>query len=182
MPDLSIFILITGLSLLIVGVGFIMNRPGWQKALTAFPRSESAAFVTMGVGGLWFLYKMYYLGPQDELFGPKTNLILVAVFGAGWIGSFFALKEFLAVRGLCVLWLMGAFFALEAGRTHYETPVLIFKAVVYVFVILAIWLGVSPFRMRDGLSWLFKAGGRSRIFGSALALAGAGLSLIALTT
>lgn len=181
MPSLSLFILLTGLILLLVGVGFTFDRPGWRKALTAFPRSENAAFITMGIGGLWFLYKMYYLGPQDALFGPKTNLILVAVFGVGWLGSFFALKEFLAVRGLCVLWLMSAFFALEAGKTVYEPSVLYFKAIVYCFVVLAIWWGVSPFRLRDFLRFLFAAALRTKAFGALLMLVGISLTIIPFT-
>ena len=181
MPSLFTFIIITGLILLPLGIAFVLDRPGWRKALIAFPRSENAAFITMGVGGLWFLYKMYYIGPQDALFGPKTNLILVAVFGAGWLGSFFSLKEFLAVRGLSVLILMAAYFALEAGRTVYDPPVLFFKAVVYILVILAIWLGVSPFRMRDFFSWTFGVASRTKGIGAIFALVGATLTLIAIT-
>ncbi len=181
MPSLFTFIIITGLILLLLGVGFILDKPSWRKGLTAFPRGENAAFITMGIGGLWFLYKMYYIGPQDPLFGPKTNLILVAVFGAGWLGSFFALKEFLAVRGVCVLTLMAAYFALEAGRTIYDPAVLYFKAIVYIFIVLAIWLGVSPFRMRDFFSWTFGAAPRPKTIGSLLALAGVSLTLISIT-
>ena len=181
MPSLFVFILITGLLLLLFGVCFFLNRPGWQTALKAFPRSENAAFVTMGVGGLWFLYKMYYLGPQDALFGPKTNLILVAVFGAGWLGSFFALKEFLAVRGASVLVLMSAYFALEAGRTIYAPPVLYFKAVVYILVVIAIWWGVSPFRMRDFFSWVLGSAARAKAIGALLTLTGLSLTLISIT-
>jgi len=181
MLNLFWHILLAGIALLALGVAFFLDRPGWRGAIRAFPRSETAAYLTMGVGGLWFLYKMWFLGPEDALFGAKTNLIFVVVFGAGWLGSFSVLKDFLAVRGLCVLILMSAFFALEAGKTHYEPMTLLFKAVVYVFIVLSIWWGVSPFRARDFLEWLYRSAARPRLVGGALAGTGLLLGVAAMT-
>lgn len=181
MLDLFWTTLLTGLLLLALGTAFLLDRPGWRKAARGFLRSEAAAVVTMGLGGLWFLYKMWFLGPQDALFGPMTNLVFVAIFGAGWIGSFFVLKDFLAVRGACVLILMAAFFALKAGWMHYEAGALFLKAVVYALIVLAIWWGVSPFRARDFLNWLERASIRPRAVGGTLATLGLLLGLTALT-
>ncbi|MFP4283603.1 MAG: hypothetical protein ACLFR7_12280 [Opitutales bacterium] len=179
MLDLFWHILLAGLLLLGLGAGFLLDRAGWRRALEAFPRSETAAYVTMGLGGAWFLYKMYFLGPEDNLFGPKTNLVFVAVFGAGWIGSFVVLKEFLAVRGLVALALMASFFALTAGQTHYEAGVLFFKAMVYLVIVASIYLGVAPYRLRDLLAWLHRSTQRPKVAGGVLAGVGLVLSLVA---
>lgn len=173
--------LLAGLLLLLLGGAFLLDRPGWRAGARRFLRSETAAYVTMGAGGLWFLYKMWTLGPQDALFGPRTNLIFVVVFGAGWLGSFAVMKDFLAVRGLCVLVLMTAFYALKVGWMNYAPGALFFKAVVYFFVVIAIWWGVSPFRARDFLDWLYRVGSRSRIVGGTLAASGLLLAVAALS-
>lgn len=180
MLDLFWTTLLTGLTLLAFGAGYFLDRPKWRAAVLAFPRNPAAAYVTMGIGGLWFLYKMWTLGPQDALFGPKTNLIFVVVFGIAWAGSFAVMKDFLSVRGACVLILMIAFSIIEGpAHTHYEFGALVLKAIVYVFVVVAIWWGVSPFRARDFNEWLYGAGNRTRLLGAGLAGCGAVLSALA---
>lgn len=184
MPMLDLFwtTLLTGLALLILGVSFILDRPGWRQAVLAFPRSQNAAFITMGIGGLWFLYKMWFLGPEDALFGPKTNLVFVVVFGFAWFGSFFVMKDFLAIRGVCVLFLLIGYTWLQTAFGHYELPSRLFLvSFVYVGVVISIWWGVSPFRARDFLGWLYAAAHRAKLLGGVLAAYGAVLSLVALT-
>ncbi len=170
MLDLFWTTLLTALTLLLLGGAFLTDRPGWRTAVQRFPRSQNAAYVTMGAGGAWFLYKMLHLGPEDALFGAQTNTIFFAIFGLAWLGSFFVMKDFLAVRGLAVLVLMLAFYLLKSAFGLYELPARLFLvSFVYVAIVLAIWLGVSPFRARDFLGWLYRSANRTRFFGGALA-------------
>jgi hypothetical protein len=182
MLDLFWTTLLSGVTLLALGIAYLVDPPKWRAAVQAFPRSQGAAYVTMGIGGAWFLYKMWNLGPQDALFGPKTNLIFVIVFGLAWAGSFAVMRDFLSVRGLCVLLLMIAFSIIEGpAHTRYEFGALFLKAVVYLFVVISIWWGVSPFRARDFNTWLYAGPSRSKLVGSGFAAVGALMSALAFT-
>lgn len=174
------FTLLTGLLLLALGALFIRGGAGWQRALERFPRSELAAYLTMGLGGAWFLYKVWNLAPADELFGPSTRLVLFAVFGITWAGSFFVVKDFLAVRGLSVLVLLLAATGLETAYMRFEVPSRLFLvSLIYALVVLAIYLGVSPFRWRDFVGWLFRRPTRPRVLGTLLAGYGLLLTVVA---
>jgi hypothetical protein len=182
MLDLFWTTLLSGGALLALGAAFFLDRPGWRTAIQAFPRSQGAAYVTWGLGGLWFLGKMWLLGPEDALFGPMTNLVFVVVFGFGWLGAFAVMRDFLAVRGICVLLLMTAFSILYGPAwTRLEPGTLLLKAVVYGFVVIAIWWGVSPFRARDFLGWVYGGGGRPRLVGGILAGTGLAVAVAGLT-
>lgn len=65
---------------------------------------------------------------------------------------------------------------------EYQYPQRLFMVtLVYVFIALAIWLGASPFRLRDFFGWLFARTGRTRAFGGALLAYGLLLSVVAFT-
>lgn len=176
------FTLLTGLLLLALGWLFLRVHPGWQRALERFPRSDVAAYATMGLGGAWFLYKIWNLSPADQLFGPSTRIVLFVIFGVTWVGSFFVVKDFLPVRGLSVLILLLAAVGLDTAYMRFEIPSRLFLvSFIYVLVVLAIYLGVSPFRWRDFVAWLFQKPNRSRILGAAVGGYGLLLTAIAFT-
>ena len=52
---------------------------------------------------------------------------------------------------------------------------------VYVCIALAIWLGATPYRLRDFFEWLFRTSGRPRAVGGALLAYGVLLSAVAFT-
>jgi len=71
---------------------------------------------------------------------------------------------------------------LGAAYMEYQYPQRLFMvSLVYLFIALAIWLGASPFRLRDFFGWLFARPGRSRSFGAALAAYGLLLAIVAFT-
>jgi hypothetical protein len=81
-----------------------------------------------------------------------------------------------------VLVLMGAMPLLGAAYMHYEHPQRLFMvSAVYVAIALAIYLGASPFRMRDFLEWLFQRPSRGRVLGGILAGYGLLLAIVAFT-
>ena len=180
MPSLLTTTALAALAFFALGVPFLLDKDGWRNAVKRFPRSENAGYVLMGIGGLWFLYKMWFLGPQDELFGPNTRLIFIAVFGFGFLGSFAFLKDFLAVRGLAICILMLGFFGLKPAFGLYEVPSrLVLVSLIYVLVAVAIVLGWSPFYLRNVFEWLYRDDNRtrSRAFGCVLLVCGMGLAL-----
>jgi hypothetical protein len=177
--SLTVATLIPGLILLALGVPLVVGHSGFASALKAFPRSTAAAYVFFGGGAAWFLYAIWHLSPAD--FGDYRKL-LFAAFTLIAVLSFKCAPDFLAVRGGCVLVLMGAMPLLDAGYMNFDHwQINFYKVLVYVGITLAIWLGAQPWRLRDFLAWLFARPGRARGIGGALAGYGLLLSLVAFT-
>ncbi|HWL15989.1 MAG TPA: hypothetical protein VNR00_10310 [Opitutus sp.] len=177
--SLTLATLLPGLFLLALGVPLLLNSSRAIAALRAMPRSTNAAYVFFGVGAIWFLYNVWHLSPAD--FGDYRVLLTIG-FGAVAVFAFKCVPDFLAVRGLCVLTLLSASPLLGAAYMEYERPQRLFMVtLVYVFIALAIWLGASPFRLRDFFQWLFARPSRSRGLGAALAGYGLLLAIVAFT-
>lgn len=152
---MSLFIatLITGLYLIARGGLFLANPAGLEAKVRAFPRSQVAAYVLCGIGGAWFLYKISQLGEAD--FGNYSQY-LILFFGAILVGSFLWVRDFLAVRGAAILALLISNELLKAAFAQYESPQRLFLvSLVYVWIVIAIYLGTVPFRMRDWIDWLY---------------------------
>lgn len=171
--------LLPGLLLLALGIPLALNSPGAVAALKSFPRSTNAAYLFFGAGALWFLWNVLHLSSAD--FGDYRNWLALG-FAAVAVLAFKCVPDFLAVRGVCVLVLLAATPLLSAGYMVYDPwTIYLYKILVYVGIVLAIWLGASPFRLRDFFEWLFARPGRTRGVGAALAVYGLALVAAAFT-
>lgn len=171
--------LLPGLLLLALGVPLATNHSGFAAMLKAFPRSSAAANLFFGTGAAWFLWVVAHLGKADLIVDRPYMLIGFAVLA---VLSLIYMREFLAVRGLAVLVLLGAMPLLDAAYMEYDHPQrLLMVTPVFVAVALAIWLGASPFRLRDFFEWLFARPGRTRAVGGVLLGYGLLLSVVAFT-
>jgi hypothetical protein len=178
---MSLFLatLLPGLGLTMLGAALLANRPAVMTALKALPRSPMAALCFFGGGALWFLWLVWHLSNAD--FG-EYHVLLTIGFAAVAGLAFKCLPDFLAVRGLCVLMLLAATPLLQAGYMVYDYwQIYFYKVLVYVGIVLAIWLGVQPYRLRDFSNWLFLRPGRSRGFGGVLLVYGLLLAVVAFT-
>lgn len=177
--SLTVATLIPGLLLLALGVPLLLNHSGFAAALKAFPRSTAAAYIFFGVGAAWFLYAMWNLSPADEIIPRKYlfgGFLVVAVL------SFKCVPDFLAVRGLAAVILMGSMPLLDAAYMQYDKPQrLLMVTAVYLAISAAIWLGAQPWRLRDFLGWLLAQPGRVRAIGGTAAGYGLLLAIIAFT-
>jgi hypothetical protein len=177
--SLTVATLIPGLLLLLLGLPLLFNHAGYAAALKAFPRSTVAAYVCFGSGAAWFLHAIWHLSPAD--FGEYRVYLFIG-FTAVAALSFKCVPDFLAVRGLATLILMGAMPLLEAGFMDFAHPQIhLYKIAVYVGIAVAIWLGAQPWRLRDFLTWLFARPNRPRGVGGALAGYGLLLAIVAFT-
>ena len=96
--------------------------------------------------------------------------------------SFYCVPDFLAVRGLSVIVLVGAMPLLDAAYMEYDHPQrLLMVTPVFLAIAAAIWLGAQPWRLRDFLEWLFRAAGRARLVGGLLLAYGLLLAAVAFT-
>jgi hypothetical protein len=166
--------------LLLLGAALLASGTAAAAALKAFPRSRKAAYACFGAGAAWFLVLIWNLSPND--FGDYRVPLFIG-FAAIAILAFKSVPDFLAVRGLSVLVLLGATPLLDATYMHYEylRRLWLVNGIVYVGIALALWLGAQPYRLRDFLEWLFARPGRARGLGGLLAAYGLLLCGIALS-
>jgi hypothetical protein len=177
--SLTLATLLPGLFLLALGGALLSGRATVAALLKSLPRSSTAAVLCFGGSAVWFLFKVWHLSEAD--FGQYRTILAIA-FGAIALLSFKYVPDFLAVRGLAVLVLLCAMPLLDAAFMHYEHPQrLLMVGVVYLFIAIALYLGASPFRLRDFFDWLFRTPGRPRLVGGILAGYGLLLAITAFT-
>ncbi|RRJ96487.1 hypothetical protein Ga0100231_021835 [Opitutaceae bacterium TAV4] len=171
--------LLPGLALLALGGLFLTNNSLFTASLRRLPRSRRAAAVFFCLGAAWFLWNVWHLSPAD--FGEYRKPLTFA-FAIIAVLSWLYVPEFLAVRGLSILVLLAASPLLHAAYQEYEHPARLFMVtLVFAGILLALWLGAQPYKLRDFIEWLYRTPGRSRALGAACIGYGALLSIIAFT-
>ncbi|KXU38094.1 hypothetical protein AXK11_01255 [Cephaloticoccus primus] len=177
--SLTLATLIPAALLLGLGLALLSGRAIVAALCKQWPRSSAAALLLFGGAALWFLYKVWHLPEAD--FGSHRTLLAIG-FGAIAALSFKYVPDFLAVRGVAILVLLGASPLLDAAYMKYELPQRLFLvSLVYLAIALALYLGAVPYRLRDFFEWLFGRPARSRVFGAMLAAYGALLVFVATT-
>jgi len=172
--------ILPGIVLLVLGLPLAMDVSGVKAAIRAFPRSNSVGYVVFSAAAAWFLYNILHLSNAD--FGEYRYLLFIG-FALVAILAFRSVPDFLGVRGVCALILIGATPFLDAAYMQYDRPARLFMvSLVYVALALSIWLGAQPWRLRDFFAWLFARPARSRILGGlfvayGIVLCGAAFSL-----
>ena len=154
------------LLLMAVGLPFALMQ-SFEKYAFAFLRSTKASIVTFGGSGLWFLYILSQLGESD--FGNIKGL-LMAVFGGAGILAFFYLNDFLSVRGFCVFALLISREFLDSAFMQEPTSRLVLVSLTYLLILVALYLGAVPYRLRDFFTYLYEKPIRARLFGISLCL------------
>lgn len=170
--------LFTGICLIAFGAHFLWHGMATEKKAKAFPRSRIAAYALMGGASVWFLYRVWHLGPAD--FGQYRTLLFV-IFAVTAAGAFHYVPDFLAVRGLAGLVLLTAGVLLKAAYMQDPQARLFLVVLVYSGIVAALMLGAKPYKLRDFLDWLYRADRRPRIFGGAFAAYGLLLVAVAFT-
>ncbi len=169
--------LITASVLLFLGVILLISNSLISSTLKAIPRSQTAAVIFFGLAAIWFLYVLSGLAPADEII-PKKFLIIA--FGAVSLLSFYYVPDFLAVRGLCALMLLGASPLLMAGYMNFEHgQIALYKIALFIGIALALYLGWFPYKARDFLTWLYNRPSRARALGGLCTAYGVLLSIVA---
>ncbi len=151
--------------LLALGAPFAFFAESSKTPAFGFLRSTKAAVATFGTGGLWFLYSLSNLGESD--FG-NIKIALIAMFGVAGILAFFYLDDFLSVRGLAVIGLMLSAEFLDSAYMKDPPSRLFLVSFTYVMVLLSLYFGAVPYRLRDLLEWLYGRPSRIRVFGLSL--------------
>jgi hypothetical protein len=166
---LKILSIALGLGMGLPQVYGIVNPAGFGAAVRKFPRSVPWGVALMLLGTAWFVWNLT-LETNSEINSYKSYLI--PGFTAVGVGSCIFVQDFLAVRGLAVVFLLLAKLMVDTGRTMLPAThwTWVIQAWAYVLVIAGIWLTVAPWRLRDLLNWATASEQRIRI-GSAARLA-----------
>lgn len=177
--SLTLATLLPGLLILALGAALFTGSSAIVAFFRALPRSELGSKLFFGAGAAWFLYNVLHLSEAD--FG-QYRLLLFLFFGVIAVASFFYVPDFLAVRGLCILVLLGAMPLLDAAYMEYAYPQRLFMVTaVFIGIVIALYLGAAPYRLRDFFEWLFRTPGRPRALGGVLAAYGLLLCGVAFT-
>jgi hypothetical protein len=134
-----------------------------------FPRNYAAGLVLMLLATGWFVW-IVNNEPIADFSAYKPAMLLG--FSAVGVLSCIFVRDFLAVRGLAVVFLLLAKLMVDTGRPHIgESPfVLVIQIWAYVLVVAGIWFTVTPWKLRDLLNFATATETRVRI-GSGLRLA-----------
>ncbi|MDR1438044.1 MAG: hypothetical protein LBI69_03230 [Puniceicoccales bacterium] len=76
---------------------------------------------------------------------------IIQFFAALAVLSLFFSRGFLGVRGLAILELLWANYALREFAGHFSWPFLLIKLGIYGIVVVAMYLAIAPERLRDWL-------------------------------
>ncbi|MDE3099652.1 MAG: hypothetical protein KGJ88_09265 [Verrucomicrobiota bacterium] len=130
----------------------LVNPKGFSACLRKFPRHLPSGIFLMLLATSWFLWIVNQEPIADfSAFKPY----MLAAFAAVGLLSCVYVRDFLAVRGLAVIFLLLAKTMVDAGRPHLGQTawVLVIQVWAYVLVLAGLWFTVTPWKFRDFLNW-----------------------------
>jgi len=172
---LSILAIVLGLGVGLPQIYGLRNPAAFAAAARKFPRSLAWGYALMALGTVWFLYYLQTESAAD--FAAYKGAMSVG-FAAIGLGTCIFVKDFLAVRGLAVVFLLLAKLMTDTARWVDTEWRLVIMVWAYVLVVAGMWFTISPWRLRDLLNWGTASEKRVRI-GCAIRLA-FGLFVVAL--
>lgn len=166
---LSLLSILLGLGTAVPQVYGLLKPAGLTAVARKFPRHLPTGIALMLLGTAWFVWNVNVEPIADF---ESIKKYMMAAFTAIGIGACFFVQDFLAVRGLAVVFLLLGKVMVDTGRPHLgESPwVLLIQTWAYVLVVAGIWLTVSPWRLRDFINWATATEQRVKV-GSAIRLA-----------
>jgi len=139
-----------GSACLLLGTAFLCWPVPWLAFLRRGMRSRTASYLCFGPALVWFLWHIAHLGEAD--FGQYRWAFFV-FFAAVGLVALCHLRDFLAVRGACILALLGANELLKAAFLEEPLSRLWMVSGLYGLILLAVYWGVWPYRFRDFIDW-----------------------------
>lgn len=173
---LSVLSILLGLGMGLPQIYGLTNPQAFATAVRRFPRNLMAGVVLMLLGTAWFVWNVNIEPVAD--FSTFKPYMMIGFASVGILSCVFV-QDFLAVRGLAVVFLLLGKLMVDTGRPHLgETPwVLLIQTWAYILVVAGIYLTITPWRLRDFINWATATETRVRI-GSAIRLSFATLVLI----
>ena len=161
--SLYIFTISTACLLVFIGFAFVSKPKRTQILISGLLRSQKAAICLLVMSLIWFLYEhVQNLGEAD--FGDYKFIIgLIGVCVA--VSSYFFINDFLSVRAFCILLLFYSREALDSAFLQEPQTRLFLVSIIYLIIIVSLYFGAWPYRMRDFLKWLYNNSKRPPFLG-----------------
>jgi hypothetical protein len=158
----------------------LLQPERFKEFWRAFPRSNFWGNLLMPLGTLWFLWNL----KQDQIadFAAFKPLMFIGFAVIGF-GTCAFVRDFLAVRGLAVVVLLVAHVVLDSIQWLDTRWRLVVTVWCYLSILAAVWITVSPWRLRDYIQWMSATDRRLRVGNVArlafgLLVAGIGMTAI----
>ena len=146
-------LLLVGLLLIAAHAIALVKPQATQAWLRAFPRSKTWGQVLTTLAAAWFFWLVWTMDLGEFSNWRQTVLIATPI---AWLLTLKFVDEFLAVRGLGMVTILTAEPLLEAAFLRPEQTRLFLVALVYVWIVFAMfWVGM-PYTLRDQISWVTK--------------------------
>ncbi|HQU08704.1 MAG: hypothetical protein B7X06_01650 [Verrucomicrobia bacterium 21-51-4] len=151
-----------GAAMLVLGLLFAGKFIYWERALKNFGRSQLATYAVFGAALVCFIWILAHLGEAD--FGEYKGWLMV-LFGLIGLLSLYYVPDFLSVRGLSILGLIGSSHALDTAYMQPEQARLWLVGIVYAWIVFCIVMGALPYLWRDLWNWVYAETLRVRLAG-----------------
>jgi hypothetical protein len=142
--------LIAGLFLLLVGVPGLIKPERVRGFAQRLPRSRVAGFAFLTVDLFWSLWLLATM-EMGEFSSFRRPLLIILPIGFFLVLRF--VDEFLAVRALGVLFLLGAEPLLDAAFFRTESSRLLVTVFAYLLIFLGLFWVTMPYLLRDQINW-----------------------------
>jgi hypothetical protein len=158
---------IMGLGMGLPQIYGITNPGGFAARVRKFPRSLPMGVALMLAATGWFAW--YFWQEQVSDFATYKPFLLAGFVAVG-VGACLFVQDYLAVRGLAVVFLLLGKLMVDTARWADTDWRLVFVSWAYLMVVAGIWFTIWPWHLRDLLNWATASDSRVRI-GSAIRLA-----------
>ena len=170
--------IVTGVILLLIGLPGILKPALLQSWLKRLPRSRVAGITLLTIALAWSIWLLATM-EMGEFAGFRRPLLIILPIGYFLVLRF--VDEFLAVRALGMLCLLGAEPLLDAAFFRDDPARLVITVFAYLLVIIGIIWVTMPYLMRDYLNWSAQSNGRWRFLHGLVTLYGAAVLILAFT-
>ena len=170
--------LIAGLFLLLVSVPGLIKPELARGFAQRLPRSRVAGFTLLTVDLFWSLWLLATM-EMGEFSSFRRPLLIILPIGFFLVLRF--VDEFLAVRALGILFLLGAEPLLDAAFFRTETSRLLVTVFAYLLIVVGLFWVTMPYLLRDQINWSARTPGRWRLTHGLALLYGAAILACAVT-
>jgi hypothetical protein len=125
-----------------------------------FPRSIPIGCVLTLAGTAWFTWNVTRESLAD--FESLKPFLFTLFIGVG-LGTCIFVRDFLAVRGLSILFLLLGKLMVDTERWAPSEWRLVIAVWAYLMVLAGMWFTISPWRMRDLIYWATASDTRIRV-------------------
>jgi hypothetical protein len=170
--------LIAGLFLLLVGMPGLIKPELARGFAQGLPRSRVAGFVFLTVDLFWSLWLLATM-EMGEFSSFRRPLLIILPIGFFLVLRF--VDEFLAVRALGILFLLGAEPLLDAAFFRTEPSRLLVTVFAYLLILVGLFWVTMPYLLRDQINWSARRPWRWRLTHGLVLLYGAAILAYAVT-